>query len=100
MRRTHVGEGVNMRPSPCPVCGRVLDAASMVGGEGRPKPGDFTVCMYCSSILRFDGNLSLRQPGDRALIMAQRSEVWPLLERVQRAARAVREESGDFTKRQ
>lgn len=48
-----------IRASFCPYCFRLLDAASNVEGEGAPQPGDFTLCIECSSVLRFDEEMNL-----------------------------------------
>ena len=47
----------------CTVCSHKLDAVSPMSGDENavPKEGDFTVCLYCCSILRFTENLRLRQ---------------------------------------
>jgi hypothetical protein len=59
----------------CPGCGTAADLASSVrelGGQtGRdPKPGDFTVCMTCASILVFDETLGVREPTVAELVAA------------------------------
>lgn len=47
-------------PTPCPWCGYLCDAATPVGDKDAvPKPGDYSVCIECSSINRFDGMLIL-----------------------------------------
>lgn len=44
-----------LKPVPCPVCFTTLDAASTIDGDTNPPvPGDFTVCLNCSAILRYD----------------------------------------------
>jgi hypothetical protein len=49
--------------SACPSCFRKLDAVDSIGEGGEfpspPEPGDYTVCIGCFSILRFDDNLQL-----------------------------------------
>ena len=45
--------------SDCPVCRKKLDAAS---GEGKPRPGDMTVCAYCAELAVFGEDLELRVP--------------------------------------
>jgi len=94
-----VGKGVDVPPAPCPVCGKKLDAASMIGGEGKPTPGCYTVCMYCSEILIFTANLKLRKPNYRELTNVQMSSIWPLLEKLRRAAREVMSDKINFTQR-
>ena len=46
-------------PVPCPVCFTRLDAAASIDSENPPESGDFTVCLFCSSILRYDGVLGV-----------------------------------------
>lgn len=38
----------------CPCCAYKLDAASSIWTEDRPTPGDYTVCLKCRAILRWD----------------------------------------------
>jgi hypothetical protein len=49
--------------SPCPQCFHKLDAIDSVGENAvvtpPPEPGDFTICIACSSVLRFDENMRL-----------------------------------------
>lgn len=52
-------ETTHLDPTPCPSCGKKLDAATAVSEAARPKDGDLTVCFYCGSILVFGENLSL-----------------------------------------
>lgn len=40
----------------CPACGAELDRASM-HAERKPVPGDYSVCLYCGSFLRFDSSM-------------------------------------------
>lgn len=46
----------------CPNCGELLDAATNaeLGHETQPKPGDFTLCVRCASVLVFGGDMNLR----------------------------------------
>ena len=50
-------EGV--RPCACPSCGYVLDAATAVKGNARPKRGDISVCGMCGLMLVFGPELEL-----------------------------------------
>jgi hypothetical protein len=43
----------------CPCCGYALDAVSSLNRDASPEEGDFTVCIECCSILRFDANMQL-----------------------------------------
>jgi hypothetical protein len=38
----------------------VLDAAMSVKGKAKPKPGDFSVCIYCGIFLRFNDDMTIR----------------------------------------
>jgi hypothetical protein len=51
MRTTHVP------PSTCPSCGALLDAAS--ARDARPSPGDYSICVKCLAVARFDAGLRL-----------------------------------------
>ncbi len=53
---------------PCPSCGKRLDRSTGVSEEGEylkeevePRPGDITVCVYCSEVLTFTEDMQLRQ---------------------------------------
>jgi len=40
----------------CPSCSARIDMSTPLGGgEERPGPGDFTICLYCAALLRFNG---------------------------------------------
>jgi hypothetical protein len=67
----------------CRSCHKRLDAASTPDGrdEHRPKPGDFSVCIYCGDVAVFTDSMRLREPtgpeivdiaGARDLLQAQR----------------------------
>lgn len=45
----------------CPVCVTPLDAAINVSGKAGPQDGDLTICIYCTTVLRFgpDGVLEM-----------------------------------------
>lgn len=44
---------------PCPVCFTRLDAAASLDCNDPPKSGDFTVCLECSTVLRYDATLGV-----------------------------------------
>lgn len=44
----------------CPACGKLLDATTNMYGSATPSAGDFTICAYCTEILRFDEQLHVR----------------------------------------
>jgi hypothetical protein len=75
-----VGSAVNLPASRCTACGHLVDAASCVGNDGAPSPGDFTVCIACGHIMGFAADLTLREltgdeivaaAGDRRLLAIQ-----------------------------
>lgn len=44
----------------CPKCQRNAEQDSCVSNPGGvPSPGDFSICLYCESVLIFDNNLDL-----------------------------------------
>jgi len=47
----------------CPVCGKQLDRARAISTRG-PKPGDLSLCIYCTAVLRFNNDLTLRECTD------------------------------------
>lgn len=52
-------EATRLPTSACPTCGYEMDSASSVGRKATPKPGDFSLCMRCGAVLRFDAELRL-----------------------------------------
>jgi len=57
--------------SDCPVCGMGLNAHTNTTDRTAPKRGDYTVCLYCQSVLRF-GLFELRTLTDRERVEAER----------------------------
>lgn len=61
-------------PSPCPNCGKVLDAATGVDKRRRPndrmvpRPGNVSVCISCGHICVFDKKLRLRNPTEAEMV--------------------------------
>lgn len=53
----------------CLRCRELIDAAR---GEGRPKPGDFSVCFYCAKLAVFADDMSLREPTAEEIRIAQK----------------------------
>jgi hypothetical protein len=43
----------------CPSCHKCLDASTHPKGNAKPKPGDVSVCMYCTAPLQFTAGLAL-----------------------------------------
>lgn len=53
---------MNSPPLPanfCPSCARQLDMATDPTEKAVPKPGDFSVCLYCCQVLQFGPQLQL-----------------------------------------
>lgn len=80
----------------CPVCKRKLDAATEVGGDGdgKPRPGDLTVCIGCAAILGFGSDLKLRRLGADDLAMLDRETYTTLLRAVMSVQMAKRTQRG------
>jgi hypothetical protein len=53
----HIGEIVDTPESRCPACGCRLDAATCLGQDASPSPGDVSICYTCCTWLVYDGNL-------------------------------------------
>lgn len=46
----------------CPECGYGVDSATNAeDSTDAPRPGDFSICLYCGTILVFTEDLSLRK---------------------------------------
>lgn len=43
----------------CPICKKILDAATAVEHSKLPQEGDVTICIYCCNFLTFDANHNL-----------------------------------------
>lgn len=59
-----LGQAKRMPMTVCISCRKELDAASGVGVEAKPEPGDVTVCIGCGHIMVFADDLRLRNPKD------------------------------------
>jgi hypothetical protein len=85
-RRTASGSVLPM--DECPVCHYEFDSATLVHGDGRPSPGNFTLCMKCGEILIFDEHLKVQPPS-----VSQLMNLSPGLSRIlDRAQRLIRKE--------
>jgi hypothetical protein len=74
-------------PSLCPYCGYFVDRASGVRDwNSRPDPGDFSICMSCGGVMRFNPNMTLRKITALDKIAPHEKA---LLERAERARREV-----------
>lgn len=56
---TRISKHYRTSPVPCPVCFTRLDSAASLDSDNPPAPGDFTVCLECSSVLRYDAVLGV-----------------------------------------
>jgi len=46
----------------CNVCGYEMDAATETNGNGRPQPGDFSLCLKCGELYVFDEQMKIQEP--------------------------------------
>lgn len=75
-------------PTPCPICGYRLDAASSLeDASAVPEPGDVTVCFECTTVLMFTAFGVLRLP---TVEEAQRVYADPEVERTRAGIAAFR----------
>ena len=74
--------------SRCPTCGKAATAASDPMSDATPSPHDFSICAYCSSVLRFNDDMTMREA-----VAADLDELEPdtllKLRRLQRVAEAL-----------
>jgi hypothetical protein len=62
-----------MRTKPCAClnCGHALTATGLIEDNNAvPGEGSFTVCLYCSHLMVFRGDLSVRNPNTAEIIEA------------------------------
>jgi hypothetical protein len=45
---------------PCPKCGTLIEPRPFPPGEPPVGPGDWVVCAFCDSVLRFGAGMQLR----------------------------------------
>jgi hypothetical protein len=76
-----------VKATACPKCGRKLDVATCTYDEALvPKPGDFSVCIGCAEVLRFDHELE-----PVLAVPAELAELDPeMLARLERSRAAIR----------
>jgi hypothetical protein len=55
------GTHTDLAPDSCPHCKKKLDAATPIYHDGKPAPGDMTVCMWCAGICRWGKDMFLRR---------------------------------------
>lgn len=58
---TVFGRSRRVPQSRCIRCGDKHDAASCVGEEHGPGPGDITICITCGHVMVFTDDLALRE---------------------------------------
>ena len=58
-RRAGLWKTTQVKPCFCPSCFKLLDATTSLGSEAVPQPGDFTVCIDCCEVLRWDAEMNL-----------------------------------------
>jgi hypothetical protein len=98
--RAYIGKSTRMPFLHCPACGNRIDGATGVSLDEqpiRPKAGNFSVCLYCATLLIFEENVaSLSRLGVRraaaceAEAMRSDPQQAELLTRMLAAARALR----------
>lgn len=57
-----------VKPTTCPKCGGVFDAATNLTSEGGLRAGDLTICMYCGAALKFLLSGELKKLSDNDLV--------------------------------
>jgi hypothetical protein len=79
-----------MADNRCPYCDGSLDAASHMREQAKPKKGDFSVCIYCAQLLRFDELLAPRKllAGEAETVFLAQPK---LAEEIRRLQAAIRE---------
>jgi len=59
---------IEPKPAACPACGETLDGATNTTGTRAPKEGDWSVCAYCGTVLRYVDDRLLRELHDGEVI--------------------------------
>lgn len=63
-----------VKPNKCPFCLAKMDCATAIGSSARPRPDDFSVCIRCGEVSRFDAELNLvKCPPEALNAMDQRT---------------------------
>jgi len=91
-RHVFVGDAVHLKQSPCPVCGHKLDGLTPAKFDTPPAKQDdwvptntsFSICIYCASMLRFEGERKLRKvtPEDLVELLNAEPELFSLLHKM------------------
>lgn len=82
----------------CPYCLSELNRAVATFGTNAPKPGDFTICVYCAEVLEFDEKLKPVRPTNLEKDFADDPELAETIRKMQALAREhkpAREPRGD-----
>jgi hypothetical protein len=84
--------------TPCPCCGRELNAAVdvEVGALCEPHAGDLTICIACNAILEFGPELELAPAKLEQLDEIDRVRLTEAIEDLTQARRAVERQSGEL----
>lgn len=61
-------QAVDIAEGHCPHCGELVDAATPLGDTPMPKPGDVSICAYCTGYGFFNADLSMRKMSDEEFI--------------------------------
>jgi hypothetical protein len=70
----------------CPACGRELNATTDPFSDYTPKPGNYTICIYCTHIMIFGKDLSVRElTKEEAAKIKSDHEVMSLRHQLQKA---------------
>lgn len=59
---SHIGQQLLWEPK-CPHCEEMLDGATVAYGKQNvlPNPGDFSICIYCGNMIRFNEELEMEK---------------------------------------
>lgn len=78
-------------PNLCPHCGYLLDQATAAYGDHTPSPGDWSICIRCAAILRFDADLKYEAvtEAELAKLAVEDPKGTRMLRKAQRTAQAM-----------
>ena len=83
-----LGKDYKIEGCRCLSCKQLVDGATCVEGDLRPKPGDITVCIFCGHIMAYDVDDTLREltpeeqisvAGDPRILRIQKAREFALL---------------------
>ena len=78
----------------CISCGKTLNAASAVDADGRPSPGDISVCVYCGKIMIYGKDMALRELTEiEKMEILRDMEMFDRIEAMQQAAKRLKPEA-------